>query len=170
MTKVDSPTLNFRINDQQWLSMASTISAPTSSNSSDYFEPEDSQFLEVLGKTRLPGDLSQTSADSHQEEAEEDPEEPSASQQRSTPYVFDENEPPPSTQPSLKRRFALMEETKETGNSENGIEEDEAIYGAAHFGDFGEYMRRKRAKLQHQNAGIVEGETSSKIFDGISIY
>ncbi|KAI3613187.1 dna polymerase iv [Moniliophthora roreri] len=146
------------------------ISAPTSSNSSDYFEPEDSQFLEVLGKTRLPGDLSQASADSHKEEAEEDPEELSVSQQRGTPYVLDENEPPPSTQPSLKRRFTLVEETKETGNSGKGIEEDEAIYGAAHFGNFGEYMRRKRAKLQIQNAGIGEDETRSKIFQGISIY
>ncbi|KAF5373889.1 hypothetical protein D9758_000797 [Tetrapyrgos nigripes] len=47
------------------------------------------------------------------------------------------------------------------------------VYGAAHFGDFGEYMRRKRAKLQLQNAGIAGDETleqAPQIFKGISIY
>ncbi|KAJ2923407.1 hypothetical protein H1R20_g13691, partial [Candolleomyces eurysporus] len=58
-----------------------------------------------------------------------------------------------------------------------GAEEvDEAVYGASRFGNFGEYMRRKRAKLQIQNADIVgsqqgEGtEGGSRIFKGLSIY
>jgi hypothetical protein len=36
-----------------------------------------------------------------------------------------------------------------------GGEVDEAVYGASRFGYFGEYMRRKRAKLQIQNTDIV---------------
>jgi len=46
-------------------------------------------------------------------------------------------------------------------------------YGAATFGDFGEYMARKRAKLQVQNQTLTsdpELETTSKIFQGIGIY
>jgi len=46
-------------------------------------------------------------------------------------------------------------------------------YGAATFGDFGEYMSRKRAKLQVQNQTLTSGTglgISSKIFQGIGIY
>ena len=46
-------------------------------------------------------------------------------------------------------------------------------YGAATFGDFGEYMSRKRAKLQIQNQTLTSGtrlEAGSKIFQGIGIY
>lgn len=50
---------------------------------------------------------------------------------------------------------------------------DSQAYGAATFGDFGEYMARKRAKLQVQNQTLASGpepETNSKIFQGIAIY
>lgn len=67
----------------------------------------------------------------------------------------EEVEAPPSTQPSLKRRY-------------ESPEHDEAVYGAAHFGDFGEYMSRKRAKLQIQNAQL--DSDASLIFQGLSIY
>ena len=46
-------------------------------------------------------------------------------------------------------------------------------YGAATFGGFGEYMARKRAKLQVQNQTLTsesELEIASKIFQGIGIY
>ena len=46
-------------------------------------------------------------------------------------------------------------------------------YGAATFGDFGEYMTRKRAKLQVQNQTLTSGsgmEVGSRIFQGIGIY
>lgn len=52
---------------------------------------------------------------------------------------------------------------------------DSDTYGASRFGGFGEYMRRKRAKLQIQNAEMG-GSTpmviapTSKIFSGLSIY
>jgi DNA repair protein REV1 len=42
------------------------------------------------------------------------------------------------------------------------------IYGASSFGDYGEYMSRKRAKLQIQNADMVD--LKSTIFEGIEIY
>ncbi|KAJ7590708.1 hypothetical protein C8J56DRAFT_540169 [Mycena floridula] len=67
----------------------------------------------------------------------------------------EEVEAPPSTQPSLKRRY-------------ESPEHDEAVYGEAHFGDFGEYMSRKRAKLQIQNAQL--DSDASPIFQGLSIY
>jgi DNA repair protein REV1 len=54
-----------------------------------------------------------------------------------------------------------------------GIEADTEIYGASRFGQFGEYMRRKRAKLQIQNAnleGSVEVGNKSTIFYDLAIY
>ena len=50
---------------------------------------------------------------------------------------------------------------------------DSHTYGASTFGGFGEYMARKRAKLQIQNQTIPSGselETASRIFRGIRIY
>jgi len=50
---------------------------------------------------------------------------------------------------------------------------DSHTYGASTFGGFGEYMARKRAKLQVQNQTLNPEsglETASKIFQGIGIY
>lgn len=51
---------------------------------------------------------------------------------------------------------------------------DSNTYGASRFGEFGEYMRRKRAKLQIQNAemGDTPGPipSKSKLFNGLSIH
>src|SRR5712672_1604634 len=51
---------------------------------------------------------------------------------------------------------------------------DPDTYGASRFGEFGEYMRRKRAKLQIQNAemGGTPGVVASKsrLFNGLSIH
>lgn len=52
-------------------------------------------------------------------------------------------------------------------------EDDAIVYGASRFGHFGEYMRRKRAKLQIQNVSMdaeASGEEKSNIFRGISVY
>ncbi|KAJ8489159.1 hypothetical protein ONZ45_g13687 [Pleurotus djamor] len=46
--------------------------------------------------------------------------------------------------------------------------EDMDTYGPSKFGGFGEYMRRKRAKLQIQNNNI--DSQSNQIFKGIAIY
>ena len=53
----------------------------------------------------------------------------------------------------------------------NGPEDDAETYGASRFGNWGEYKRRKRAKLQIQNS-IMEDSSGGKgeIFRGLSIY
>jgi hypothetical protein len=47
-------------------------------------------------------------------------------------------------------------------------------FGASRFGGFGEYMRRKRAKLQIQNAEMGDTQepttSNSKLFNGLSIH
>ncbi|KAF8626302.1 hypothetical protein AX15_004972 [Amanita polypyramis BW_CC] len=50
--------------------------------------------------------------------------------------------------------------------------EDDNVYGPSHFGQFGEYMRRKRAKLQIQNTALAQSDDAknSGIFNGLSIY
>ena len=89
-------------------------------------------------------------------------------------------EPPPPAQP-LKRKRSL----NSLEGAPDDVDRDEIVqvnpeddtYGAATFGAFGEYMRRKRAKLQIQNAqmpaadktGGMEGITS-QIFKGLAIY
>jgi DNA repair protein REV1 len=51
---------------------------------------------------------------------------------------------------------------------------DSDTYGASRFGGFGEYMRRKRAKLQIQNAEMGDtpdaSTSKSKLFNGLSIH
>jgi DNA repair protein REV1 len=42
---------------------------------------------------------------------------------------------------------------------------DQAVYGSTKFGDWGDYMRKKRAKLQIQNSATTAG-----IFKGLSIH
>ena len=57
--------------------------------------------------------------------------------------------------------------------AQSAPEEDEAVYGASRFGHFGEYMRRKRAKLQIQNASMdteASADGKSNILKGISVY
>ena len=66
---------------------------------------------------------------------------------------------------SLKRR---SEASSPLLLDSNGAEDDE-VYGASHFGQFGEYMRRKRAKLQIQNAVLAQTEDSG-IFRSLSVY
>ena len=124
------------------------------SNSSDYFEDEDAQFLEALGTVVLPGDL---------------PNEPDPEEEESQELAL-----PPLFQPSLKRRHSHTSIDEEKNESEQTVVENDA-YGASRFGGFGEYMRRKRAKLQIQNADLeqpssTDDVTKSQIFKGIAIY
>ncbi|PPQ70407.1 hypothetical protein CVT26_013824 [Gymnopilus dilepis] len=132
------------------------------SNSSDYFESDDPDFLEALGNAVLPGDLpldTKNAEDDSHHDASEDLE----------PLL-------PSTQPSLKRRYSAYrlsdDDEPPPDQAPRKDDSDDDIYGAAHFGDFGEYMRRKRAKLQIQNAAISQtGDgLKSQIFKGIAIY
>ena len=62
---------------------------------------------------------------------------------------------------------------KRTHSEVTGDYLDSHTYGASTFDGFGEYMTRKRAKLQVQNqilTSVSELETTSKIFQGIGIY
>ena len=123
-------------------------------NSSDYFEDDDSEFLEALGTAVLPGD-------------EPDPDGPE--EEKSQELAL-----PPPFQPSLKRRHSHTSLDEEKNDSELTVVENDT-YGASRFGGFGEYMRRKRAKLQIQNAEMEQPSTTddvtkSQIFKGIAIY
>ncbi|RDB19284.1 DNA repair protein rev1 [Hypsizygus marmoreus] len=130
------------------------LPGPSQSNSSDYFEEDDSAFLEALETAVLPGDVKLEDKDNE------------------SPDESQELAPPPPSQPSLKRR--RLEAFEERSKSRQDQVQDEAIYGASHFGDFGEYMRRKRAKLQIQNAEIEDDDgdsaSESRIFQGLAIY
>ncbi|KAF6758150.1 hypothetical protein DFP72DRAFT_1064874 [Ephemerocybe angulata] len=131
-----------------------------SQDSSEYYFDDDSQFLNALQNIVLPGDIEHDSIQNTEnildglEDGLED-----ASQES------EELEPPPPGQPrpSLKRDYSQVEED----DWEEPDQVDEAVYGAAHFDNFGEYMRRKRAKLQIQNSQIGQG---SQIFKGLAIY
>lgn len=120
--------------------------AASGSNSSDYFDQYEPEFLDSLQNTVLPGDLPASSPESESESEEE-------------------LEPPPPSQPGLKRRHR---------ENEDQYKKDDEVYGPSHFGDFGEYMRRKRAKLQIQNTEMAESDSkpteNNAFFRGLSIY
>src|ERR1700692_2227792 len=108
----------------------------TGSASSDYFEPEDPDFNEALQTAVLPGD-----APDFQPE----------------PEVHAD---PTWGQPTLKRSHSMVEESNVSSSGHYIIpseekhdvsDEDQETYGASSFGGYGQYMRRKRAKLQIQN-------------------
>lgn len=131
----------------------------SSGASSDLFGPDDPGFLEALHNTALPGDAETAGAD-----------------------ALDAVVPPPCTQPGLKRcRSPDVDDALPSDSAlpvlanDNGSSYmDTHTYGPSRFGQFGEYMHRKRAKLQLQNTelddeqdGVVGG---SKIFKGLAIY
>ncbi|EKM56092.1 uncharacterized protein PHACADRAFT_174265 [Phanerochaete carnosa HHB-10118-sp] len=135
-------------------------------SSSDYWKDDDSEFIAFLNKAELPDDI---------------PRPVRASE--TTPRLLDEEQE--ATQPNRKRprspsprdegvrkpssKLALVDE-----NSEAAAYMQSDIYGASSFGGFGEYMHRKRAKLQVQNAEMgTKGSPSvirSRIFSGLQIY
>ncbi|KAF9028865.1 hypothetical protein BDP27DRAFT_1387042 [Rhodocollybia butyracea] len=107
----------------------------TSSNSSDYFSSQGSEFLEALAKTKLPGDIGYDG---------------DASEDLSKHGEVREVSPPPPNQKAL-----LVSSKRKLEADDSKDSHDEQIYGAARFGDFGQYMKRKRAKLQIQNKDIA---------------
>ncbi|KIN93458.1 hypothetical protein M404DRAFT_510086 [Pisolithus tinctorius Marx 270] len=65
----------------------------------------------------------------------------------------------------------LGQSSKTTLHHLNGPETNAEIYGASHFGQWGEYMQRKRAKLQIQNTSLEStSDEKNDLFRGISIY
>ncbi|KAH9039423.1 hypothetical protein EDB84DRAFT_1397049 [Lactarius hengduanensis] len=144
--------------------------SPTTSNSSALFGSDDTSFLEALGAAVLPGDVAQAqNEDVHRLSSSPSPIlEPSSL------------EPPPCAQPTsnaLSSHQYNDEPARSPTNSPTGVSSshlDSDTYGASRFGEFGEYMRRKRAKLQIQNAEMGDaprGEASgSQLFKGLSIH
>ncbi|KAJ3520609.1 hypothetical protein NM688_g9139 [Phlebia brevispora] len=138
------------------------------SHSSDYFD-NDPDYLRALQEVEIPGD---------------GPSVPPAKVGPSRPQEPAREMPPP-TQIGQKRRRSPGEEEEESGSARHrvlkSIDQDPSkagylasdTYGASHFGAWGEYMSRKRAKLQIQNAEMDEEEPvvqKSRIFKGLQIY
>ncbi|KAK0200352.1 hypothetical protein DFS33DRAFT_1387562 [Desarmillaria ectypa] len=165
--------------------------ASSGSCSSDYFSEDDPSFLQALGETVLPGDTEQKSSNSGGSEFDDNYEVPPLSQaclrSRYVTSSDDEQggegdnpfEPPPLTQPCLKRKYdddSLSDIDEGSGPSTKTSHKkrrrpeqgDDMIYGPSHFGDFGEYMHRKRAKLQIQNSEFESNDGG--IFKGLVIY
>ncbi|KAG2047727.1 DNA repair protein [Suillus hirtellus] len=125
--------------------MAKPLQSSASTDSSDLFGPDDPEFLEALRNAVLPGDqITAPSADTE-----------SLSRKRHRDEI-DEQQVETTSHGTLTHRL-------------RDTEDDPEIYGASRFGHFGEYMHRKRAKLQIQNADIGVG-TTTKMFSGLSIY
>lgn len=127
------------------------------SRSSDYFSDYDEDFLAALDQATLPGDVARASDVSEASDKEEE-------LSRKRPRSPDSEEDSGS-----RKRMALVGDNYQTSAYLNSN-----TYGEAHFGDFGEYMHRKRAKLQLQNAEIgTEGDepdAKSRLFSGLEIY
>ncbi|KAI0738017.1 DNA repair protein [Daedaleopsis nitida] len=153
----------------------------SSSHSSDYFD-DDPDFLKAISEVQLP-EYSASKAGPLDDVLETPP-------LAQRPRVTDDD--PPRTQPTRKRPRSPDFDDDLYASDDNGAQYHQALnsvdadldedghylndhtYGASRFGEFGEYMTRKRAKLQVQNAHIEDGdddETSgSRIFQGIQIY
>jgi DNA repair protein REV1 len=122
---------------------------PSSNPSSDLFGSDDTDFLEALSNAVLPGDVQ--------------PPESSLKRPRS-----------PQPEPTAQSRVLPLLPIVDHDNPESQVDQD--IYGPSRFGQYGEYMRRKRAKLQIQNTyleqdGVDEVTGSrSQIFRGMAIY
>lgn len=132
--------------------MAKPLQSSASSDSFEYWGSDDPAFLEALGNAVLPGD----------EQAEIPAPHPGAELQ-SRKRSRDESD---ELQAEMTSHVTLA---KGLGDSE----EDPKIYGASRFGHFGEYMHRKRAKLQIQNANLEASQDvggKSNVFSGLSIY
>ena len=80
--------------------------------------------------------------------------------------------PDSPTSRTLKRAFPHNDSEDSRQMSVGNDEVDPDIYGPSKFGGFGEYMARKRRKLQIQNAEILNGSQGLKpqVFKGIGIY
>lgn len=99
------------------------------------------------------------------------------------PQRDDTAQPQALAESSSRKRLRSLEAEEDDSNyhqvlSSVDVQEsytNSYTYGASRFGHFGEYMSRKRAKLQIQNAEITAHEdegasSSSKIFNGLQIY
>lgn len=139
-----------------------------STASSDYFEDDDPEFLDALSRTVLPGDIVQTNdAVKGTENFTAEPLPPTQPRRNlKRPHSPDLDKPDGLYQSQNHHKvLASIDDDKEKSGYLNSD-----VYGASKFGDFGQYMARKRAKLQIQNAELQDTGTSNKIFSGVQIY
>ncbi|GBE82816.1 DNA repair protein [Sparassis crispa] len=146
------------------------LTASGGSASSDYFD-DDPSFLNALNNVVLDGDIThQDVQDVEVHLSEEDVANSST-----------DIDMPPCTQPGLKRvRSPDTDEDKQSAEFRQGLNDVDPsytssyTYGASRFGEWGEYMSRKRAKLQIQNAEMDvddgDGAGQSRIFRSLQIY
>ena len=134
---------------------------PSGSNSSDYYEPEDPEFIQALQGAVLPGDVVINANEST----------------APTPITVTALVAGTEPRATLKRSRSPSEEIDKsisnTSFHQAPAENEDDTYGRSHFGAWGEYMWRKRAKLQIQNRAQLDGEDDSeksRIFKGVSIY
>lgn len=160
---------------------------PSATNSSELFGSEDSSFIAALANAVLPGDVVENHSKSHSVHSNEEVD--SSLPQRNLGLVLT---PPPNTQvptTGRKRRLSNCPELDDKPRDSRHVPKfltsgggssymDSHTYGAAHFGDFGEYMSRKRAKLLVQNTELDDANEDSasaetrkrQIFKGLAIY
>ncbi|KAI0070563.1 DNA repair protein [Panus rudis PR-1116 ss-1] len=153
-----------------------THSASFGSASSDYFGSDDPEFLQALCDIPLPGDPPPNTHNQEQpvitvrKEIKTDAtttvsQSTSLKRPRTPDAEISQVE---GTEPSHHRVLSSVDEDKEHTTYLN-----DELYGASRFGGFGEYMARKRAKLQIQNTELGSDDNSgpaSKIFAGLQIY
>ncbi|GJE88079.1 DNA repair protein [Phanerochaete sordida] len=136
-------------------------------SSSDYWRDDDPEFIAFLNQLELPGDVSKPARnlETTSHPAAEEREDPQLSRKRPRSPTSDEEADVQRSNPKL----ALVDENREAAGY---LKSD--TYGASSFGGFGEYMHRKRAKLQVQNAEMDTGGSplalKSRIFSGVQIY
>ncbi|KAG9010517.1 deoxycytidyl transferase [Tulasnella sp. JGI-2019a] len=171
---------------------ATTTTCVCCSMSSDadlWGSQEDSEFLDALANSSLPVPPESviTAAEAGTDnpgvhlKRKRTPSSPSLPPVISTSDAYDidldnahlpmeDDDEDPDVNPALFTR--QRRPTPERPNAQN----ESYVYGAANFGGFGEYMFRKRAKLQFQNQDLSnEGESKGAgrnrtIFKGVAIY
>ncbi|KII89390.1 hypothetical protein PLICRDRAFT_110060 [Plicaturopsis crispa FD-325 SS-3] len=127
--------------------------------SSDYFGSDDPGFIEALQTAVLPGDiqLEETRQTVTQESSQQRTgNHEGGSKKRARSNDDDDDEPRPGSLASATNSHGTLQDA------------DSDVYGASRFGDMGQYMRRKRAKLQIQNTQL--DSDGSGIFKGLAIY
>ncbi|KAI4528961.1 DNA repair protein [Schizophyllum commune Loenen D] len=112
---------------------------PDGTQSSDYFE-DDSVFLEALRTAVLPGD----------------------------PGYYEAPKAPSSATPATANPLKRPRTDSEPEDSQVVTHDNDDTYAPSKFDGFGDYMRRKRAKLQIQNAEF--DSEAPKIFKDLAIY
>lgn len=135
-------------------------------SSSDYWGDEDPEFLAFINQIVLPGDdVHHTpKSDAVPRDANTVPED--------NPQPSRNLKRPRSPDPEESQSRSILPLVTDDKKDSNYLKSD--AYGASSFGGFSQYMQRKRAKLQIQNAEMDvdedRGPLKSHLFKGLQIY